>query len=79
VNIATVRTLPVGFRLHRVVGENANEVRHPAKVVERLPNQLGILVKFLDKTPRKIRWSLITNQPVGQARGHVGKVRLEAA
>lgn len=76
-NIEALRSLPVGSRLQWVVGEYTSEVRHPAKLVDRMPNQLGILVKFIDKPQQKIRWSLITNQPVGQSRGYVGKVRLE--
>lgn len=66
-----------GTRLFWVVGEGASEVRHPAKIVDHWPNQIGVLVYFRDKRQQKKRWSLITNQPVGESRGYLGKVRLE--
>lgn len=72
-----LKALRKGTRLFWVVGQGASEVRHPAKVVDHWPNQIGVLVYFLDKPQQKKRWSLITNQPVGESRGYVGKVRLE--
>lgn len=77
--IDELKRLPIGTPLTWVIGEGANETRHPAKLVEHLPNQIGILVRFLNKPQQKKRWSLITNLPVGESRGYVGKVRLELA
>ena len=72
-----LKALPIGTSLYWVVGQGENAEYHPAKVVDHLPNQVGILVYFLEKPQQKIRWSLITNMPVGQSRGHVGRVKLE--
>lgn len=74
-----IRSLPTGTLLYWVVGEGQNEVRHRAKLVDRTQNQVGLLVYFTDRLQQKKRWSLITNKPVGQGRGHVGKIRLELA
>ena len=72
-----LRLLPNGTRLLWVTGEGTNELHHPAKLVGRRTNQVDRLVYFLDKRQEKRRWSLLTNRPVWESRGYVGKVRLE--
>lgn len=72
-----LKRLPNGTRLWWVIGEGISEVRHPAKLVGRRTNQVDLLVYFLDKRQGMRRWSLLTNQPVWESRGHVGKIRLE--
>ncbi|WP_294328534.1 hypothetical protein [uncultured Sphingomonas sp.] len=69
--------LPVGTKIEWVIGEGENERCHPAKFLEKTSNYRSILVYFNDKLQQKIRWSISTNQPIGQSTGYVGKVRLE--
>ena len=71
--------LPIGTRLTWVYGENSYEKRHPAQIVEHSRGQVHLLVYFTDKPQQKKRWSLMTNQPVHESRGHVRVVKLEKA
>jgi hypothetical protein len=53
------------------------EIVHPCKFIEAFSGQAHLLVYFTDQPQRKIRWSLITNKPVGEFAGYAGKVRIE--
>lgn len=74
--LANLRT---GRHLWCVFKAGSQEFKHPAIFRYKEHGQLHILVKFTDKPQRKIRWSLITNRPVGESRGFSGTARLELA
>ena len=50
---------------------------HPAKFIEIKNNQAHLLIYFTDKPQRKIRWSILTNKPVGEFANFAGKVWIE--
>lgn len=74
-----LRAFPPGTALTYVVGEGSSEERFKA---ERRHSGAGWVMLMVDFGPgdrRSMRWSTTTNQPVGESRGYVGKVRLERA
>ncbi len=74
-----LKELPIGSKVEWVFGEGSGERRHPAKIVDKHSNQVHLLVYFTDKPQQKIRWSLMTDKPVRESKGYVGKVRIEFA
>lgn len=74
---AELKALPIGAKIFWVFGSNEHPVRIPAKVVEHGGGQIALLVYFPDKPQARKRWSLTTNQPVGESKGYIGTVRLE--
>lgn len=74
--VEELRRLPPGTMLSYIYGTGAAEERLQAKVVEHKSGYSGILVYFADKPQQKLRWSTLTNRPVG-TKGHLGQVRLE--
>lgn len=71
--------LRVGQNLWCIYKHGSEESKHPAVFRFREAGQLHILVKFTDQPQRKVRWSLITNRPVGESRGFLGQLASNCA
>jgi hypothetical protein len=71
-----LRNLPPGAKVVYVFGTGDAEERHPARVVAHGPGYTSVVVYFTTKPQALIRWSMITNRPVG-TKGHMGTVHLE--
>lgn len=74
-----LRACPPHTKLIYVVGEGAAEQRFSAERRDHGSGWVRIKVWLAADDAPTYRWSMVTNQPIGQSRGHVGKVRLERA
>lgn len=72
-----LRQCPAGTKLIYVVGEGSSERRYGAMRRHAESTWVMVTVRFGPDDVRSFRWSTITNQPVHESRGYVGKVRLE--
>jgi hypothetical protein len=74
---ADFKQLDKNQALNIVFTHGLTEIVHPCKFIAIINGQAHLLVYFTDQPQRKIRWSLITNKPVGEFAGYNGKVRIE--
>jgi hypothetical protein len=64
--------LPPGTELEWVFSTGGEVRRHRALLKKQVNQSLLLHVLFDGVTPEARRWSLITNQPLHQYRGHTG-------
>jgi hypothetical protein len=76
--VAELGALRIGTEVTWIFSSGSEIRRHRAIVKRRDNKSLLLHVFFGDGVPDTRRWSLVTNQPVSEYRGHTGgKVWLE--
>ena len=72
-----LKALRKGTKTRIVFTSGGREHVHPARFDGIQDGQAHFLVYWTDAPQQKLRWSLLTDMPVREGRGYIGKARVE--